>query len=78
MTRWWCPTARGYFGRVSREQIVRAVTEQLGQNAAENIATMKKQSMAIRAEQLLDGSGWLPELFRKPSLSAGADLPQHR
>ena len=76
MTRWWRPTARDYFNRVSKEKIVEAVAQQQGQNAAENISRMKKQSMAIRAEQLLVGSGWLPELFRKPSLSPSTSLSQ--
>jgi ParB family chromosome partitioning protein len=74
MTRWWRPTARDYFNRVSKEKIVEAVAQQQGQTAAENISRMKKQSMAIRAEQLLADSGWLPELFRKPSLSPSTSL----
>lgn len=66
MNRYWKPTARSYFGRVSKENILAAVCEPVGSEAAERIAGIKKVAMAEAAEQLLAGTGWLPQLM-KPS-----------
>jgi ParB family chromosome partitioning protein len=65
MTSYWQPTATGYFGRVSKERIVQAVREGASNQAAENIARMKKQAMAEAAEVALKGKGWLPALLRQ-------------
>jgi ParB family chromosome partitioning protein len=64
LSQWWTPTARGYFSRVSKEQIAKAVTEGRSPEAAENIAKLKKAEMAERAEALLADSDWLPALVR--------------
>ena len=41
-----------------------------GEQAAELIAHLKKGEMAERAQDLLAGSGWLPEPLRAQGLSA--------
>lgn len=64
MARYWQPTAANYLGRVSKERILDAVREGAGEDAARRIADLKKQAMAQRAEQLLDGKGWLPPALR--------------
>jgi ParB family chromosome partitioning protein len=64
LAQWWVPAAKGYFGRVSKEQIAKAVTEGRSPEAAENIAKLKKAEMAERAEALLADSDWLPALVR--------------
>jgi ParB family chromosome partitioning protein len=64
MTAYWQPTAASYFGRVSNERIVQAVREGVSDQAAENIARMKKQAMAEAADAALTGKGWLPALLR--------------
>ena len=64
MTAHWTPTVRAYLGRVTKAQILAAVREALGDEAAERIADKKKQEMAEKAEQLLAGTGWLPPLLR--------------
>jgi ParB family chromosome partitioning protein len=64
MNRYWKPTARSYFGRVSKENILAAVSEAVGPEAAERIAGIKKVAMAEAAEQLLVGTGWLPQLMQ--------------
>jgi ParB family chromosome partitioning protein len=64
MTAYWQPTAASYFGRVSKERIVQAVRERASDQAAQNIASMKKQAMAEAAEAALVGKGWLPALLR--------------
>lgn len=48
----------------SKAQILAAVREALGDEAAERIADKKKQEMAEKAEQLLAGTGWLPPVLR--------------
>lgn len=64
MAAYWRPTAAGYFGRVSKQRIVQAVREGVSEQAAENIARMKKQAMAEAAEAALAGKGWLPSPLR--------------
>jgi len=64
MTAHWSPTVRTYLGRVTKAHIVAAVREAVGDEAADRIASMKKQPMAEAAEQLLAGTGWLPALLR--------------
>ncbi|MFG1359025.1 ParB/RepB/Spo0J family partition protein [Xanthobacter pseudotagetidis] len=64
MTAHWTPTARTYFGRVTKAHILAAVRDALGDEAAEQIADKKKVEMAEAAEQLLAGTGWLPPALR--------------
>jgi len=64
MSRYWQPTAASYLGRVSKECILEAAREGAGEDAARQIAGLKKQAMALRAEQMLAGKGWLPPVFR--------------
>jgi ParB family transcriptional regulator, chromosome partitioning protein len=68
MTGTWTPTVTSYFGRVSKEHILKAVREGVSPAAANNIARMKKQAMAEAAAQRLARTGWLPELLRTGSL----------
>jgi ParB family transcriptional regulator, chromosome partitioning protein len=63
MTAYWQPSAASYFGRVSKERIVQAVREAVSDQAAQNIASMKKQAMAEAAEAALAGKSWLPALL---------------
>jgi ParB family chromosome partitioning protein len=60
----WKPTAEGYFLRVSKAQILDAVREAKGQDAAERLASLKKPDMARAAEDLLCGTSWLPPCLR--------------
>lgn len=66
MTAHWTPTARTYLGRVTKAHILAAVREAVSDEAADRIASMKKQPMAEAAEQLLAGTRWLPPLMRTP------------
>ena len=68
----WSPTASNYFGRVTKARIVEAVREANGETAAQLIEHLKKSSMAVRAEELLAGSGWVPEPLRTPGRAIGA------
>jgi ParB family chromosome partitioning protein len=71
MTRYWQPTAGSYFSRVSKERILEAVREGVSEQAAREIAGLKKQPMAEAAERLLAGKGWLPVLLRSRTASGG-------
>ncbi|TIR52746.1 MAG: ParB/RepB/Spo0J family partition protein [Mesorhizobium sp.] len=75
MTARWTPTVRTYLGRVTKAHIVAAVREAISDEAADRIASMKKQPMAEAAEQLLAGTGWLPALLRTEQ-AAWLDAPQ--
>ena len=75
MTAHWTPTVRTYLGRVTKAHIIAAVREAVSDEAADRIASMKKQPMAEAAEQLLAGTGWLPALLRTEQ-AAWLDAPQ--
>ena len=60
----WRPTVAAYLGRVTKAQILEAVREAKGEQAAQLIEDLKKADMAREAERLLDGTGWLPEPLR--------------
>lgn len=66
MTEHWTPTVRTYLGRITKALILDAVREAVSDEAADRIASLKKQPMAEAAEQLLAGTGWLPPLMRTP------------
>ncbi|MCP2216086.1 ParB family chromosome partitioning protein [Bradyrhizobium elkanii] len=65
MTSYWRPTVRSYLGRVTKANILEAVREGVGGEAAERLRDMKKADMAQAAEQLLAATDWLPSLLRK-------------
>ncbi len=75
MTAYWTPTVRTYLGRITKAHILAAVREAVSDEAADRIASVKKQPMAEAAEQLLAGTGWLPPLMRTTQ-PAGMDAPQ--
>ena len=62
----WVTRADNYLSRVTKCQIFAAVSEAKGEKTAELLADLKKKEMAIEAERLLTGTGWLPEPLRAP------------
>ncbi|HTM81572.1 ParB/RepB/Spo0J family partition protein [Asticcacaulis sp.] len=66
MTEHWRPTARSYFGRITKARIVEGIREAVSDEAAERITNLQKQPMAEAAEQLVVGTGWLPAILRTP------------
>jgi ParB family chromosome partitioning protein len=62
----WTPTVENFLGRVTKARILGAVREARGAPAAQLIDHLKKGEMAAKAEELLAGSGWLPEPLRTP------------
>jgi ParB family chromosome partitioning protein len=64
MRHYWTPTAEGYFERVSKAMIVRAVKEGVSPDASKRFADGKKADMAAKAEALLVQTAWLPAILR--------------
>ena len=62
----WTPTVDNYLGRVTKPRIIEAVREAKGDATAVLIEHLKKGDMALEAERLLAGTGWLPEPLRLP------------
>ena len=62
----WKPGAENFFTRLTKAQILAAVTEAKGIETANLLRDLKKKEMAQEAERLLAGSGWLPEPLRTP------------
>jgi ParB family chromosome partitioning protein len=62
MRQHWQPTAANYFGRVTKPLILDAVREDASAQAADNIASLKKEEMAAAAEALVNT--WLPRVLR--------------
>ena len=71
----WAPTVDNFFGRVTKARIVEAVREAKGAEQAKRIEQLKKGDMAQAAEQMLSGSGWLPEPLRTPGRMAQGSEP---
>ena len=69
----WEPTVDGYLNRVPKVRILEAVREAKGEGTAQLLDHLKKGEMAIEAERLLKGSGWLPEVLRRADLVAFDD-----
>ena len=71
----WKPTTESYFGKVTKARILDAVTQARGEEAAQNIVSLKKDAMATRAESLVGETDWLPEPLRTPVSASEADKP---
>lgn len=67
MTEWWQPTAESYLRHVPKARILEAVHEGVTPEAAENLATLKKDALAAQAAERLAGTGWLPAILRMPA-----------
>ncbi|TPW27737.1 ParB/RepB/Spo0J family partition protein [Pararhizobium mangrovi] len=70
----WEPTVDTWLGRVTKARILATVREAKGDEAAERIAHLKKGEMAEKAQELLAGSGWLPEVLRTAGRGTGIIL----
>ena len=68
----WTAKVENFLGRVTKARILGAVREAKGDRAAQLIEHLKKGEMAEKAEAMLAGSGWLPDVLRTPGRDAGA------
>lgn len=74
MANYWTATADNYFSRVGKPLILEAVTEVVGAPAAAGMEGLKKAELAQRAEEALDGSRWVPAIFRHSETEASAEV----
>jgi len=72
----WRPSVANYLGRVTKNRIIEAVREALGEEKAQLIDHLKKPEMAKEAERLLADTGWLPEPLRSadPDATTSVDV----
>lgn len=82
MTAWWKPTAEGYFKHVPKAAILLAVGEYAPEHVT-RLAKLKKADIASEAERLVNGTGWMPAIFRAEGLrevgaeaGPGQDTPE--
>ena len=72
----WVPTIDSYLGRVTKARIIQAVREAKGDQAAQAIEALKKGEMAEKAQELLAGTGWLPEPLRTRDRVSAVSAPR--
>ncbi|MBT1489761.1 ParB/RepB/Spo0J family partition protein [Dickeya dianthicola] len=77
MAAWWKPTAEGYFRHVPKAAILQAVGEYAPEHVM-RLAKLKKADIASEAERLVDGTGWMPAIFKAegPQEVAQAESPE--
>ncbi|QXL85147.1 MULTISPECIES: ParB/RepB/Spo0J family partition protein [Comamonadaceae] len=63
MAAWWTPSAEGYFKHVPKAAILQAVGE-YAPDHVNRLAKLKKADIASEAEQLANGTGWMPAIFK--------------
>ena len=63
MTKHWTPQPDGFFGRLTKAQLVAQLVEAEHTNVAETLAMRKKAEAAELAATTL-GNGWLPQPLR--------------
>lgn len=76
MSAHWQPTTSNYLGQVTKAVIVEAVREGVSEEAAGQLADLKKPAMAEAAERLLADKRWLPPVLRLPQRTLGAVLAE--
>lgn len=63
LAAWWKPTAEGYFSHVSKAANLDAVA-QFAPEHVNRLAKLKKADIASEAERLVEGTGWMPAMFK--------------
>jgi ParB family chromosome partitioning protein len=64
MSNWWQASASNYFGRVKKDQIIRAIEEATEAPVDERLKALKKKDLAAEAEKSVADTRWLPEPLR--------------
>jgi ParB family transcriptional regulator, chromosome partitioning protein len=73
LREWWTPNASGYFNRVAKPTILKAVAQGASVEASARLEPLKKKAAAEEAEKALAGKGWLPKFLRKAWMPGNAD-----
>ena len=74
MAQWFTPTAEGYFNRLTRMQILADIDDAKGSHAPA-LDKLKKTELAVRAEAIVAGTGWLPGPLRRAADDASDHDP---
>jgi len=69
MAAWWQPTAGNFLNRLTKTEILAAVSEGVSAEAARPLASLKKEAMATEAEKLLASTKWLPVPLRPAAVA---------
>jgi len=64
MASYWVPTRRSYFDAVTKAKTLEAIAEAVSKETAAKLAGLKKDQLAIAAEEALAGRRWLPTPLR--------------
>jgi ParB family chromosome partitioning protein len=64
MANWWTPGSDNYLARVKREQILAAIEDATGAPADPAFQTLKKKDLVQKAEAILAGKRWVPQVLR--------------
>lgn len=73
MAAWWQPTAEGYFKHIPKAAILQAVGEYAPEHVT-RLAKLKKADIASEAERLVEGTNWMPAMFKAEGYDRG--MPQ--
>jgi len=73
MSAWWKPTMDSYFKHVSKAAILQTVGE-FAPEHVNRLAKCKKADIASEAERLVEGTDWMPAIFRAEA--AGQDASE--
>lgn len=60
MRQHWQPTRESYLNHVNKARLLDIAAREVGQNAADRLAILKKADAAATLEEMLTDSGWLP------------------
>lgn len=63
MSHWWSATAQSYFRSVTKAKTLDAIGE-FAPEQLQRLSKLKKDALAAEAEQLAQGTGWLPTALR--------------
>jgi ParB family chromosome partitioning protein len=72
MAAWWRPTTDNFLNRLTKTEILAAVSEGVSTEAARLLVGLKKEAMATEAENVLANTAWLPISLR-PATAAVAE-----
>ena len=67
MSCFWTATGASYLAQVSKDQVVKAVSEAESAEASATLVKIKKGEAVVKAEALLAGTRWLPMPLRQRS-----------
>lgn len=75
MREWWRPTAANFLGRLTKQEILAAVSEGASPKEARALESYKKDRMVMEAEKLLETATWLPPSLKVPASPLSSEAP---